>query len=75
LITRIIFLQNNAVQRNIERWEEAIEDDSPTGGIPVVDGEINENKVSNVKLSGEEAFKIEYFTFDSHRIAYYVSSN
>ncbi len=64
-----------ATERNIKKWQGAIENEDPIGGIPVYEGKMVKNRISNVKLSGEEGFKINYYAFDSSRIAYYISKN
>ncbi|MDG5814311.1 hypothetical protein QA601_04425 [Chitinispirillales bacterium ANBcel5] len=64
-----------ATQKNIEQWQLAIEKGMPVGGIPVNDGKLMEEKTSIAKISGEKAFRIHYYAFDSHRIAFYIDKN
>jgi len=58
----------------LERWEEAREENRPTGSLPVTEeGTIEEDEVGRHELAGQPAFWVRYFAFDSTYWAFYLT--
>ena len=58
----------------LERWEEAREENRPTGSLPVTEeGTIREDWVGQYEVAGERAFWVRYFWFDSTYWAFYLT--
>ena len=58
----------------LERWEEAKEQNRPTGSLPVTEeGTIREDWVGHCEVAGEPAFWVRYFAFDSTYWAFYLT--
>jgi hypothetical protein len=58
----------------LERWEEAREQNRPTESLPVTEeGTIREDWVGQYEVTGEPAFWVRYFWFDSTYWAFYLT--
>lgn len=60
----------------ISSWEEDKKRNVPLGAFPVKEeGEIDENLVCSTEIAGNEAFRADWFAFDSFRVHYYLANN
>jgi hypothetical protein len=60
----------------ISSWEEDKKRNVPLGAFPVTEeGEIDENLVCSTEIAGNEAFRADWFAFDSFRVHYYLANN